>query len=161
MSSEIACPLPDDYPPHPAPPPNTTLSLRYADRRREICLRCLRPRTSCQLLSTRRHAQAQTSASPAIQTSPEVDPTTYMAQSIRCIALLCIILSLLGRANWLLLDRPLIHINRKGRPISQCPHYRGFHKACAQHAKYDCAKKVHGKQLGLDLLRRGLFLLFL
>ena len=42
-------------------------------------------------------------------------------------------------------DRPLIHINKKGRPVSQCPHCRGLRKARAQHVKCDCAEKAHSK----------------
>ncbi|KAF7511238.1 hypothetical protein GJ744_005135 [Endocarpon pusillum] len=43
-------------------------------------------------------------------------------------------------------DRPLIHINKKGRPVSQCPHCRGLRKARAQHVKCDCAEKPHTKE---------------
>jgi hypothetical protein len=42
-------------------------------------------------------------------------------------------------------DRPLVHINKKGRPVSQCPHCRGLRKARAQHVKCDCAEKAHSK----------------
>jgi hypothetical protein len=45
-----------------------------------------------------------------------------------------------------LADRPLVHINKKGRPVSQCPHCRGLRKARAQHVKCDCAEKVHSKE---------------
>jgi hypothetical protein len=68
-------------------------------------------------------------------------PTTYPEQSIRCIALLCTIPSLLGRANLLTLDRPLVHINRKGWPVSRCPLYRGLRKARTQHVKCGCAER--------------------
>jgi hypothetical protein len=43
-------------------------------------------------------------------------------------------------------DRPLVHINKKGRPVSQCPHCRGLRKARAQHVKCDCAEKAHSKE---------------
>src|SRR2546423_10725159 len=43
-------------------------------------------------------------------------------------------------------DRPLVHINKKGRPVSQCPHCRGLRKARAQHVKCDCAEKAHFKE---------------
>lgn len=43
-------------------------------------------------------------------------------------------------------DRPLTHINKKGRPVSQCPHCRGLRKARAQHVKCDCGEKPHTKE---------------
>ncbi|OAX83587.1 hypothetical protein ACJ72_02052 [Emergomyces africanus] len=42
-------------------------------------------------------------------------------------------------------DRPLSHINKKGRPISQCPHCRGLRKARTTHTKCDCGEKPHTK----------------
>ncbi|KAL1960325.1 hypothetical protein VTO42DRAFT_8285 [Malbranchea cinnamomea] len=42
-------------------------------------------------------------------------------------------------------DRPLSHINRKGRPVSQCPHCRGLRKARANHVKCECGSKPHRK----------------
>lgn len=42
-------------------------------------------------------------------------------------------------------DRPLSHINRKGRPVSQCPHCRGLRKARANHVKCECGAKPHSK----------------
>ena len=41
------------------------------------------------------------------------------------------------------LDRPLQHINKKGRPISQCPHCRGLRKSRATHAACECGSKPH------------------
>ncbi|KAL9038597.1 MAG: hypothetical protein Q9214_005213 [Letrouitia sp. 1 TL-2023] len=43
-------------------------------------------------------------------------------------------------------DRPLIHINKKGRPVSQCPHCRGLRKARASHVKCECGEKPHAKE---------------
>lgn len=43
-------------------------------------------------------------------------------------------------------DRPLTHINKKGRPVSQCPHCRGLRKSRATHVKCDCGDKPHGKE---------------
>ncbi|SLM34564.1 Copper fist DNA-binding [Lasallia pustulata] len=43
-------------------------------------------------------------------------------------------------------DRPLTHINKKGRPVSQCPHCRGLRKARASHVKCDCGEKPHTKE---------------
>jgi hypothetical protein len=44
------------------------------------------------------------------------------------------------------LERPLTHINKKGRPVSQCPHCRGLRKARASHVKCECgSKKDTGK----------------
>ncbi|KAI4263163.1 MAG: hypothetical protein L6R42_001685 [Xanthoria sp. 1 TBL-2021] len=42
-------------------------------------------------------------------------------------------------------DRPLTHINKKGRPVSQCPHCRGLRKARASHVKCECGEKPHSK----------------
>ncbi|KAK2745125.1 hypothetical protein FQN57_004032 [Myotisia sp. PD_48] len=42
-------------------------------------------------------------------------------------------------------DRPLSHINKKGRPVSQCPHCRGLRKARATHSKCECGEKPHNK----------------
>lgn len=42
-------------------------------------------------------------------------------------------------------DRPLTHINKKGRPVSQCPHCRGLRKARASHVACECGVKAHGK----------------
>ncbi|QKX58655.1 uncharacterized protein TRUGW13939_05782 [Talaromyces rugulosus] len=38
-------------------------------------------------------------------------------------------------------DRSLVHINKKGRPVSQCPHCRGLRKSRTTHAKCDCGDK--------------------
>lgn len=43
-------------------------------------------------------------------------------------------------------DRPLTHINKKGRPVSQCPHCRGLRKARASHVKCDCGENPHSKE---------------
>jgi len=43
------------------------------------------------------------------------------------------------------IDRPLTHINKKGRPVSQCPHCRGLRKSRASHVKCECGEKPHGK----------------
>jgi len=40
-------------------------------------------------------------------------------------------------------DRKLQHINKKGRPVSQCPHCRGLRKSRAAHVKCDCGDKSH------------------
>lgn len=42
-------------------------------------------------------------------------------------------------------DRPLTHINKKGRPVSQCTHCRGLRKSRAAHVKCDCGEKSHTK----------------
>ena len=44
------------------------------------------------------------------------------------------------------IDRPLTHINKKGRPVSQCPHCRGLRKSRASHVKCECGDKPHGKE---------------
>ncbi|KAJ9642251.1 hypothetical protein H2204_002620 [Knufia peltigerae] len=43
-------------------------------------------------------------------------------------------------------DRPLVHVNKKGRPVSQCQHCRGLRKARAQHVKCECHDKAHVKE---------------
>ncbi|KAL8736394.1 MAG: hypothetical protein Q9181_002427 [Wetmoreana brouardii] len=48
-------------------------------------------------------------------------------------------------------DRPLTHINKKGRPVSQCPHCRGLRKARASHVKCECGEKPHSKDECPDL----------
>ncbi|OJJ30470.1 hypothetical protein ASPWEDRAFT_32646 [Aspergillus wentii DTO 134E9] len=41
-------------------------------------------------------------------------------------------------------DRPLTHINKKGRPVSQCTHCRGLRKSRTTHVKCECGdKKKH------------------
>ncbi|KAI1910396.1 transcriptional activator haa1 [Ophidiomyces ophidiicola] len=42
-------------------------------------------------------------------------------------------------------ERPLSHINRKGRPVSQCPHCRGLRKTRASHVNCQCGEKPHSK----------------
>lgn len=48
-------------------------------------------------------------------------------------------------------DRPLQHINKKGRPVSQCQHCRAMRKSRSAHVKCDCGEKTskcaHLKQL--------------
>ncbi|KAK0641079.1 hypothetical protein B0T16DRAFT_207421 [Cercophora newfieldiana] len=39
-------------------------------------------------------------------------------------------------------DRPLQHINKKGRPVSQCSHCRSMRKSRASHVKCDCGEKT-------------------
>ena len=43
-------------------------------------------------------------------------------------------------------DRQLTHINKKGRPVSQCPHCRGLRKARASHVQCECGSKPHSKE---------------
>ncbi|KAI0477184.1 hypothetical protein GGR56DRAFT_393366 [Xylariaceae sp. FL0804] len=40
-------------------------------------------------------------------------------------------------------DRKLQHINKKGRPVSQCDHCRSMRKARSSHVKCDCGEKTH------------------
>ncbi|KAK4153066.1 hypothetical protein C8A00DRAFT_43946 [Chaetomidium leptoderma] len=40
-------------------------------------------------------------------------------------------------------DRPLQHINKKGRPVSQCQHCRAMRKSRAAHIKCECGEKTH------------------
>ena len=40
-------------------------------------------------------------------------------------------------------DRPLQHINKKGRPVSQCQHCRSMRKSRSSHVKCDCGEKTH------------------
>ncbi|KAI0129407.1 hypothetical protein BJ170DRAFT_700687 [Xylariales sp. AK1849] len=40
-------------------------------------------------------------------------------------------------------DRPLQHINKKGRPVSQCQHCRSMRKSRTSHVKCDCGEKTH------------------
>ncbi|KAH9211911.1 hypothetical protein DL95DRAFT_305125 [Leptodontidium sp. 2 PMI_412] len=42
-------------------------------------------------------------------------------------------------------DRPLQHINKKGRPVSQCTHCRTLRKSRSQHVRCDCGEKAHSK----------------
>jgi hypothetical protein len=39
-------------------------------------------------------------------------------------------------------DRPLQHINKKGRPVSQCQHCRAMRKSRSAHIKCDCGEKT-------------------
>jgi len=43
-------------------------------------------------------------------------------------------------------DRALTHINKKGRPVSQCPHCRGLRKARSTHVQCECGTKPHTKE---------------
>ena len=45
----------------------------------------------------------------------------------------------------MLLERPLQHINKKGRPVSQCPHCRGLRKSRSSHVKCECGDKPSDK----------------
>ena len=47
-------------------------------------------------------------------------------------------------------DRALQHINKKGRPVSQCPHCRGLRKARSAHVQCECGAKPHGKDECFD-----------
>ena len=38
-------------------------------------------------------------------------------------------------------DRKLNHVNKKGRPVSQCQHCRGLRKVRASHVKCDCGEQ--------------------
>ncbi|CAL3969393.1 hypothetical protein PZA11_006048 [Diplocarpon coronariae] len=42
-------------------------------------------------------------------------------------------------------DRPLQHINKKGRPVSQCTHCRTLRKSRSAHVSCDCGEKAHSK----------------
>ena len=39
-------------------------------------------------------------------------------------------------------DRPLQHINKKGRPVSQCSHCRNMRRSKSAHVKCDCGEKT-------------------
>ncbi|RKF56256.1 putative copper fist dna binding domain protein [Erysiphe neolycopersici] len=44
-------------------------------------------------------------------------------------------------------DRPLQHINKKGRPVSQCQHCRTLRKSRSAHVRCDCSsEKIHTKE---------------
>lgn len=43
-------------------------------------------------------------------------------------------------------DRKLLHVNKKGRPVSQCPHCRSLRKNRSQHVKCECHDKSHAKE---------------
>lgn len=43
-------------------------------------------------------------------------------------------------------ERKLLHVNKKGRPVSQCPHCRSLRKNRSQHVKCDCHDKSHAKE---------------
>jgi hypothetical protein len=50
--------------------------------------------------------------------------------------------TLLSNASTRFLDRPLQHINKKGRPVSQCNHCRTMRKSRSAHIKCDCGEKT-------------------
>ncbi len=50
-----------------------------------------------------------------------------------------------GTADERTVDRPLVHVNKKGRPVSQCQHCRGLRKARSQHVHCECQQKGHSK----------------
>ncbi|KAK5093514.1 hypothetical protein LTR24_004225 [Lithohypha guttulata] len=43
-------------------------------------------------------------------------------------------------------NRQLLHVNKKGRPVSQCPHCRSLRKNRSQHVKCECHDKSHAKE---------------
>lgn len=43
-------------------------------------------------------------------------------------------------------DRKLLHVQKKGRPVSQCPHCRSLRKNRSQHVKCECHDKSHAKE---------------
>ncbi|KAK5083548.1 hypothetical protein LTR05_006051 [Lithohypha guttulata] len=43
-------------------------------------------------------------------------------------------------------ERKLLHVNKKGRPVSQCPHCRSLRKNRSQHVKCECQDKSHAKE---------------
>ncbi|KAL3479918.1 hypothetical protein BJX99DRAFT_54340 [Aspergillus californicus] len=48
-------------------------------------------------------------------------------------------------------DRPLTHINKKGRPVSQCTHCRGLRKSRTTHIRCECGdKKKNSHKNDLD-----------
>ena len=53
--------------------------------------------------------------------------------------------SILATLTVSIIDRVLTHINKKGRPVSQCPHCRGLRKSRAAHTKCECGDKPHVK----------------
>ena len=52
-------------------------------------------------------------------------------------------------------DRTLTHINKKGRPVSQCPHCRGLRKARSSHVQCECGAKPHAKEECHDKENKG------
>lgn len=53
--------------------------------------------------------------------------------------LLCLLVS--SSLRLIATDRPLTHINKKGRPVSQCAHCRGLRKSRTTHTKCECGEK--------------------
>ncbi|KAK5956689.1 hypothetical protein OHC33_002175 [Knufia fluminis] len=43
-------------------------------------------------------------------------------------------------------NRKLLHVNKKGRPVSQCPHCRSLRKSRSQHVRCECHDKSHAKE---------------
>lgn len=41
------------------------------------------------------------------------------------------------------IDRPLIRIEKKGRPITQCAHCRGLRESRTTHIKCECGKNIY------------------
>lgn len=48
------------------------------------------------------------------------------------------------------IDRPLTHINKKGRPVTQCAHCRGLRKSRTTHVKCECGDKKKKSLLDSD-----------
>lgn len=49
-------------------------------------------------------------------------------------------------------ERQLFHVNKKGRPVSQCQHCRGLRKSRATHIKCVCAEPSIYKESGGDMI---------
>jgi hypothetical protein len=81
--------------------------------------------------------------SPGQQLSPQryVDHSSSLALSLSWS--LCAISFQFHETNLAFypLDRPLTHINKKGRPVSQCSHCRGLRKSRTTHVKCECGDK--------------------
>lgn len=52
-----------------------------------------------------------------------------------------LVIGLDANLAWVRADRPLQHINKKGRPVSQCQHCRAMRKSRSSHVKCDCGEK--------------------
>ncbi|KAM3432894.1 hypothetical protein MY4824_006283 [Beauveria thailandica] len=77
----------------------------------------------------------------AAHRTPTTTPTA-MASSSRLCRCLSLALQLVSDSLSPLADRPLQHINKKGRPVSQCAHCRSMRKSRAAHIKCDCGEKT-------------------
>lgn len=76
-------------------------------------------------------------------------PVSEAIASVLVSTMVCLVLSDLtatGLHTYPGIDRPLQHINKKGRPVSQCPHCRGLRKSRAAHVKCDCGEKSHTQE---------------